>query len=95
METNMKITLPEDFIILTSIYQIRPEVIVQLFVDQISFPGFYSRPYGKGRWATFFFLHFLDIEESKYEVNEEIEDEYLQKFTHALRRNFHPHPYDE
>jgi hypothetical protein len=95
METNMNINLPEDFTILCSIYQIKPETFIQSFVDQVSFPCFYSRPHGTDRWATFFFLYFLDVEESKYEVNGELEDEYLQKFTDALKQHFYPNTYDE
>ena len=91
----MNLNLPEDFIILCSIYQIKPNVIVQTFIDQVSFPGFYSRPDGKDRWATLFFLHFLETEESQYEVNDEMEDEYLRKFTDALKQHFYPNTYDE
>jgi hypothetical protein len=95
METNMNINLPEDFSTLCSIYQIKPEVIIQSFVNQVSFPYFYSRPHATDRWATFFFLHFLDVEDSKYEVNDELEDEYLRKFTDALKEHFYPNQFDE
>ena len=91
MEANTKIHLPEDFNILCSIYQIKPESIIQSFVNEISFPSFYSRPNDTDRWATYFFLHFLDVEESKYEVNEDMEDHYLKRFTDVLKNNFENH----
>ena len=95
METNMTFTLPEDFTTLCSIYQIKPDVFIQSFVDLVSFPHFYSRPHAPDRWATFFFLNFLDVEDAKCEVNDDLEDEYLTKFTDAIRQHFYPNQYDE
>ena len=91
METNMNITLPEDFNTLCSIYQINPENLIQSFVNEVSFPSFYSRPNDTDRWATYFFLHFLDVEETKYDVNEDMEDHYLKRFTDVLKHNFENH----
>lgn len=94
METAINITLPEDFHTLCSIYQIKPEVFVQNFIDQVSFPSFYSNPAGSNRWATFCFLNFLDLEESKYEVNEDLESQYLNLFSDAIRYNHDVNPED-
>lgn len=94
METAINITLPEDFYMLCSIYQIKPAVFVQNFIDQVSFPSFYSNPTGSNRWATFCFLNFLDVEESKYEVNEDLESQYLNLFSDAIRYNHDLNPED-
>lgn len=84
METNIQVSLPEDFSTLCTIYQIRPELLIQQFIDRVSFPGFYSNPNGSNKWATYFFLNFLDREESKYEVDRELESHYLSIFNSTL-----------
>lgn len=94
METAINVTLPEDFNTLCSIYQIKPEVLVQSFIDQVSFPSFYSNPIGSNRWATFCFLNFLDVEESKYQVDEGLETQYLVLFNEAVRFNLDVNPED-
>ncbi|WP_158797516.1 hypothetical protein [Pedobacter sp. L105] len=88
MKITIDITLPEDFYTLLSIYQIKPDVFVQYLANQISFPVFYSHPTGSNRWATYFFLDFLESEESEYEVNEELEAKYLKVFKRAIGYNF-------
>jgi hypothetical protein len=84
METQIQLSLPEDFSTLCTIYQIKPELLIQQFIDQVSFPGFYSNPNGRSKWATYFFLNFLDREESKYEVDRELESHYLSIFNSTL-----------
>ena len=84
METQIQLSLPEDFSMLCTIYQIKPELILQQFIDQVSFPRFYSNPNGSEKWATYFFLNFLDREESKYEVDRELENHYLNIFNSTL-----------
>jgi len=37
MEMQTKIKIPEDLSILCTIYQIKPETLIQLFVDKVSF----------------------------------------------------------
>ena len=88
MEIIINISLPEDFNTLCCIYQIKPEFFIQTFINQISFPDFYSRPNDKNRWATLFFLQFLDLEESHYEVNEELEEQYLRLFNQTMKCHF-------
>lgn len=94
METIIKVTLPEDFMSLCTIYQIKPDFFIQTFINQVSFPVFYSQPHQNDRWATFFFLKFLDVEESAYEVNEDLEDQYLELFTRMVKQNFIDHQDD-
>jgi len=58
METQIQLSLPEDFSMLCTIYQIKPELILEQFINQVSFPRFYSNPNGSEKWATYFFLTF-------------------------------------
>lgn len=88
METTIKLELPEDFETLCSIYQIRPESFIQTFIDQVSLPGYYSRPNDKDRWGTLFFLQFLEVSPDLYEVNRELEEQYLEQFNRAMEYNF-------
>ena len=84
METTVQLTLPEDFNTLCTIYQINPATLIQAFINQISFPCFYSNPTGTDRWATYFFLNFLDVEEYTYEADRELEEHYMRIFNHRL-----------
>lgn len=79
METTIKVNLSEDFSALCCIYQIKPDVFFQTIADQISFPSYYSNPMGNDRWATFCFLNFLQEEESKYQVDEALQDKYFME----------------
>ena len=84
MKTSIQLDLPEDFSTLCTIYQIKPETFVQSFINQVSFPCFYSNPTSNDRWATYFFLNFLDAEEEHTEVNRELEEHYLNLFNKNL-----------
>jgi hypothetical protein len=84
METTINLNLSEDFSALCCIYQIQPDMFLQTVVDQISFPSYYSNPMGNDRWATFCFLNFLQEEESKYQVDEEMEDRYMSQLEASI-----------
>lgn len=86
MESQMNINIPEDLSILCTIYQIKPETLVQLFVDKVSFPFYYSNTTGNDRWATLFFVNLLELHDSCYEVDEELEEQYLRTLTQTLLR---------
>lgn len=86
MKTQMNINIPEDFSTLCTIYQIKPVTLIQLFADKLSFPCYYSNTTGNDRWATLFFLNFLDLDDSGYEVDEELEEQYLDTLTQTLLR---------
>lgn len=94
MENQINISLTEDFETLCTIYQIKPEFFIQTFINQVSFPSFYSAPNDKNRWATFFFLQFLETEEPNYNVNRDLEDHYLRLFREAMKCNFKDDPED-
>lgn len=79
METTINLNLSEDFSALCCIYQIKPDIFLQTVVDQISFPSYYSNPMGNDRWATFCFLNFLQEEESKYLVDEALQEKYFME----------------
>lgn len=80
---NLSLYGSEDFDMLCSIFQINPETLLQLFIDRLSFPLFYSHPDGKERWATLFFINFLEYEDASYHVDPELQDKYLTKFNRA------------
>ncbi|MCX2479360.1 hypothetical protein OQY15_09685 [Pedobacter sp. MC2016-15] len=89
METSIQISLTDDFKDLCCIYQIRPDVFLQTVIDQISYPKYYSNPLGHNRWATFCFLHFIQEEEPKYQVNQLIADKYLDLIDSSMSYNVH------
>jgi len=95
MKTSININLPEDFTTLCTIYQINPETFIQAFIEEVSFPQFYSRPTATDRWATFFFLNLLRKVDVSININEELEDEYLNKFNTALQSSFDTNGSDE
>lgn len=92
METTINIHLSQDFNTLCCIYQIKPEFFLQTVVDQISFPSYYSNPIGNDRWATFCFLNFLQQEESNFQVDEDLEDKYLDLLDSSINYNLHADP---
>ncbi|WP_158798660.1 hypothetical protein [Pedobacter sp. L105] len=92
METTIHITLSEDFETLCSIYQINPEYFVQQFINQVSLPEYYSSPSNNNRWGTLFFLQFLEVELSHYEVNRELEEHFLDTFDQAMQYNYDANP---
>lgn len=92
METTIHLTVSEDFETLCSIYQIKPEYFVQKFINQVSLPEYYSSPSNHNRWGTLFFLQFLEVELSHYEVNREFEDHYLLAFDQAMQYKYDTNP---
>ncbi|MDO7743087.1 MAG: hypothetical protein MUP99_04910 [Pedobacter sp.] len=88
MKTSININLPEDFTTVCTIYQINPETFIQAFIGEVSFPTFYSRPTATDRWATFFFLNLLRKVDVSIHINQELEDEYLNKFNLAMQSSF-------
>lgn len=95
MKTFINVNLPEDFTTLCTIYQINPETFIQAFIEEVSFPLFYSRPTATDRWATFFFLNLLRKVDVSVHINQELEDEYVNKFNVALQRSFDTNGSDE
>lgn len=84
METTIELNLSADFNDLCTIYQIKPEYFIQTFIDQVSFPEYYGRPGHRDRWATLFFLEFLRTQRSHYDVNRELEQQYLRLFRDSM-----------
>ncbi|QEM03057.1 hypothetical protein DIU31_005805 [Mucilaginibacter rubeus] len=84
MELDLKINLPEDFTMLCEIFAVKPQFIIQLIIDQISFPRFYAHSFDKGKWATLIFLDYLDNEHHLDEKEMEFNEHYLEKFSDAV-----------
>lgn len=87
METTLNLNVPEDFISLCSIYNIQPQKFIQSFVDNVSFPSFYTGKIKEEKWATYFFLHYIESKEYATETEDDLENQYLQRFTDALNAN--------
>ncbi|SOD12236.1 hypothetical protein [Pedobacter xixiisoli] len=60
METPIKLELPEDFIMICEIFEIRPQEFIQKILDEISLPRYYSGQNGKEIWSTLIMLEHLD-----------------------------------
>ncbi|WP_316750929.1 hypothetical protein [Pedobacter gandavensis] len=59
MKMNVTINPTEDFSVLCDLFKVAPQALLQEFVNQVSFPFYYSQPDGDERWATLFFLYYL------------------------------------
>lgn len=86
MEANYKLSLPEDFITVCDIFSVKPEEIIQKFINGVSFPIFYSHIHDKGKWATLIFLDNLDIEGAAHEKDMEFNIVYLDKLADLLQK---------
>jgi len=60
MKINCTFELPEDFQQVCDIFGYQPEQVLQRFMEEVSFPEFFSDPDNDHRWATLFFLHNMD-----------------------------------
>ncbi|MES2063077.1 MAG: hypothetical protein V4456_14215 [Bacteroidota bacterium] len=94
MESTLKITLPEDFIMLCEIFAFKPQVIIQLIIDQISFPRFYAHSHDKGKWATLILLDYLDNEHHWNKKERKLNEHYLEKFFDTLEAAIENTPVD-
>lgn len=84
METTIQLALPEDFTTLCNLYTINPQDFIQSFVNQVSLPRFYSYPLGSSRWATYFFLDYIENEDNCTLVDRELESKYLTMFNEHI-----------
>src|SRR5690606_39424949 len=57
MKINCTFELPEDFQQVCDIFGYQPEQVLQRFMEEVSFPEFFSDPDNDHRWATLFFLY--------------------------------------
>lgn len=94
MKIDLKITPTEDFTTLCSIYNIQPEMLIQSFIDQISFPCYYSKDEDDEKWALLFFLQYLDSDSYNEVINEKLQDYYLNIFSKVIAENLDSFPGD-
>ena len=94
MKIDVQLTPTEDFMMLCSIYEIKPEMVLQTFVDQVSFPRYYSHDREHDKWAILFFLQYLDDEDDEKEINEELQDYYLNRFSKVVAHHLDRYPND-
>jgi hypothetical protein len=86
MELDYKTTLPEDFSNLCDIFKVRPERFIQVIIDKVSFPYFFSHPNETGRWATLIFLELLDSEDLYDEREMEFNEPYLTDISEKVQQ---------
>jgi|GEM_PF-2465693 len=73
METLIKLELPEDFVTICNIFEIKMEQFIQKIVDEISLPRYYSGQREKETWSTLILLEHLDtldFNEEEFAVHE-------------------------
>lgn len=87
MTINITINPPEDFKILCDIFQISPEAIIQKFTEQLSLLDYYRNPQGRDRWATLFFLNYLDTQHTMTEAAFASHHYYLDLLLNMLSLN--------
>lgn len=68
MKMNVTINGTEDFNVLCELFKVDPQALIQKFVDQVSFPFYYSQPDGDERWATLFFLYYIGLQGKNIEI---------------------------
>ncbi len=81
MKLTLTIDLPEDFKHLIEIFDFKPENIIQKFINEVSFPVFYSNLKGPHLWATYFFLDFVDAADNEIEMFEPFLDKIVKSIT--------------
>ncbi|MCX2482568.1 hypothetical protein [Pedobacter sp. MR2016-24] len=86
METTIKLNVPEDLMNLCTIYNIRPQKVMDCFAKSVSSPTYYTDVNGKNRWATLFFLQLLDAKEDETETDIALEEHYLDCFNDTLAK---------
>jgi len=87
MEITVNVQLPEDFMSLCTIYNIQPQQFIQSFINKVSFPSYYTGTSKQMKWATLFFLQYVEMAEQDSDTEYDLEDHYLQRFTDTLTEN--------
>ena len=92
METTINITIPDDFRIACEIFDIPQREIIQLIVDRISLPFFFSHPADTQKWATLVFLGHVDngrpYDETEMEFHKPYMTQVLDVVPHILAEEF-------
>ena len=87
MEITVNVQLPEDFMSLCTIYNIQPQQFIQSVINKVSFPSYYTGTSKQMKWATLFFLQYVEMAEQDSDTEYDLEDHYLQRFTDTLTEN--------
>lgn len=72
MKINCTFELPEDFQQVCDIFGYQPEQVLQRFMEEVSFPEFFSDPDNDHRWATLFFLYNMNTGDD--ELNNQLKE---------------------
>jgi len=87
MEITINVQVPEDFMSLCTIYNIQPQQFVQSFINKVSFPSYHTGTSKQMKWATLFFLQYVELKDQDSDTEFDLEDHYLQSFTDTLAKN--------
>lgn len=85
MERTIKIELPDDFRMLCEIFNYDPQSVIQEFIDRISLPEYYYDPHDPHRWATLFFLDYMDHFAAEQEHPGEVHDKFIRKLNKKIK----------
>lgn len=87
MKVNLTLELPEDFKQVCEIFGYRPEEVLQRFMEEVSFPEFFSDPDNDHRWATLFFLHNMGAGDGELADQWEQHKPYIDKMAATVINN--------
>jgi len=69
MQTNITIDLPEEFITLCNYFHIKPEAVIQAFVNQLSLPLLHTIDKREEKMAMHFFLEYIQGPDFKSKIS--------------------------
>ena len=95
MQTNMNITVSNDFAQMCQYSQQTPEEVLQSFADQVSYPLFFTTKDRNEKLATYFFIQLIQSPEFKGQINESLEEHYFMQMAAAINESFAQHPGDD
>lgn len=77
MKKAIRIELPDDFCTACEIFGLPPEEVIQEFTRRVSLPVYFSEREDRHRWATLFFLDYIDHLAPKRRQPEDIHEKYM------------------
>ena len=87
MKLSIDVKLPKDFQHVCDIFGYQPEQVLQRFMEEVSFPEFFSDPDNDHRWATLFFLYNMNAGDD--ELNNQLEEHqpYIDQMAEIATKN--------
>lgn len=85
MKATITLELPEDFRLHCEIYRYDPKDVLQEFVNRVSLPCYSAGHHRDCRWATGFFLDYIDHLAPDDDGSDEVHNYYLNKLSKTIR----------